>query len=48
MLDVTTPLASRPQSGKSSMIANNPQSWLDIAEDDLTFAQKLALPPDPH
>ena len=30
------------------MSTNNPQSWLDIAEDDLASAQKLAAPPSPH
>jgi HEPN domain-containing protein len=30
------------------MSANNSQSWLDIAEDDLASARKLALPPEPH
>jgi HEPN domain-containing protein len=30
------------------MSTDNPQSWLDIAEDDLASAQKLAAPPSPH
>ena len=30
------------------MSENDPQSWLDIAEDDLGSARKLAAPPDPH
>ena len=30
------------------MSASNPQSWLDIAEDDLASARKLAAPPDPR
>jgi hypothetical protein len=30
------------------MSANNPQNWLDIAEEDLASAQKLAAPPSPH
>ena len=30
------------------MSENNPQIWLDIAEDDLGSARKLAAPPDPH
>lgn len=30
------------------MSDTNPQSWLEIAEDDLACAVKLATPPDPH